>query len=546
VNLSIIIPWQDKAGDPGFRRAAEFVIDHYRSLNIGEVVVGTYPVDDEPLNRSRLRNEGAKLATGDVLAFVDAEILVPTDQLLEAARLALEAPGVVFPHSYAWTYITPEQNEQIYEGAPFEQFIEKKISYWHGGKIPRHWMVSPVSVISRDGFEKIGGWDEEFVGWGEEDRLYNWKANFELGPLRLVDGGFIHVNHTDKMDKQDNHIYFQEGTEENRLFRENIERFRRKALLVRPLKIAVYAAGKNVEGWVEDWVSSAADADHVVLLDGGSTDATVQVARDAGATVTVQKILPWRWDVALTVALSHVPDDVDVCVMVKPDERLGAGWRADLTRAWLDGSERFMVQYQQYREVLVMEERAHSRHGWSWKYPVFPALSGEGFAQQTQVKIARFEDASGPVVEDPALVELLLKENPEVPYAFYHATRYYFETGDWTKGRDLAVKLLRESAYPQMRSEVCLVMADMVFDYEREKWLLQAAAEEPSRREPWERLADHYLIHDMFEEAAGAASRCLRIGLRPKGNDFRRTRQAWDDDLVKRTYLTAREPVPQS
>ena len=48
------------------------------------------------------------------------------------------------------------------------------------------------------------------------------------------------------------------------------------------MKIVVYAICKNEESFVDRWMDSMAEADQVVVLDTGSTDATVQLLRARG------------------------------------------------------------------------------------------------------------------------------------------------------------------------------------------------------------------------------------------------------------------------
>ena len=41
---------------------------------------------------------------------------------------------------------------------------------------------------------------------------------------------------------------------------------------------------------------------------------------ERGATVFLEEVKPWRFDVARNISLSHVPDDVDICVCTDLDE----------------------------------------------------------------------------------------------------------------------------------------------------------------------------------------------------------------------------------
>lgn len=78
-------------------------------------------------------------------------------------------------------------------------------------------------------------------------------------------------------------------------------------------KIAVYAIAHNEEHHVERWAASARDADQIVLVDTGSTDRTVQRARELGVAVHEIRIEPFRYDVARNRALAFVPGDIDFC-----------------------------------------------------------------------------------------------------------------------------------------------------------------------------------------------------------------------------------------
>lgn len=80
------------------------------------------------------------------------------------------------------------------------------------------------------------------------------------------------------------------------------------------MKIAVYTIAKNEEKFVEKWAESCKDADYRFILDTGSTDKTVELARAAGVEVAVASISPWRFDDARNISLGLLPADIDICV----------------------------------------------------------------------------------------------------------------------------------------------------------------------------------------------------------------------------------------
>ena len=79
------------------------------------------------------------------------------------------------------------------------------------------------------------------------------------------------------------------------------------------MKIAIYAISKNEEQFVKRFCDSAKEADLVLIADTGSTDNTVQIAKECGATVYEICITPWRFDKARDAALALLPKDIDIC-----------------------------------------------------------------------------------------------------------------------------------------------------------------------------------------------------------------------------------------
>ena len=57
-------------------------------------------------------------------------------------------------------------------------------------------------------------------------------------------------------------------------------------------KIAIYTIAKNEEKYVKQFMSTAKEADYVIVLDTGSTDNTVEELRKHGATVHQKSIVP--------------------------------------------------------------------------------------------------------------------------------------------------------------------------------------------------------------------------------------------------------------
>ena len=85
------------------------------------------------------------------------------------------------------------------------------------------------------------------------------------------------------------------------------------------MKIAVYAICKNEEQFVRRFCESAKQADLILIADTGSSDNTVDLAKECGATVYNINVRPWRFDKARDTALNLIPGDFDVCISLDLD-----------------------------------------------------------------------------------------------------------------------------------------------------------------------------------------------------------------------------------
>jgi glycosyltransferase involved in cell wall biosynthesis len=296
-----------------------------------------------------------------------------------------------------------------------------------------------------------------------------------------------------------------------------------------PVKIAVYSPAKDEEHNVEGWYESALDADEIVLVDTGSTDNTVRIARD-WMRVPVVTVTPWRFDDGFNVALAHVSADVDVCIPLHLDERLDPGWRKEIEKVWKPGVGRITFDYQWSPEISFRHDRIHARNH-RWVGAAHEMTEGPGITVDSGVRIVQLPTERDRTV-DSGLMELAYRENPNVRTTYYWA-RECFYRGRWEESRALFNKYLAMEGPDQERSEACRIVAAMVWPDQREKWLLRACSEAPQRRECWYSLAKHYYDNNQIEEAVGAAHRALSIRAADSSNSFFLQSEAWNDSILE-------------
>jgi glycosyltransferase involved in cell wall biosynthesis len=123
------------------------------------------------------------------------------------------------------------------------------------------------------------------------------------------------------------------------------------------MKVAIYTIALNERQFVDTWFEAAKDADYLMIADTGSTDGTVERARELGIHVVDVRVSPWRFDDARNAALAALPIDIDMCISLDMDEVITPNWRAPLEAAWERGVT-----------------RPRYKHIWSWNEDGTPGL----------------------------------------------------------------------------------------------------------------------------------------------------------------------------
>ncbi len=300
------------------------------------------------------------------------------------------------------------------------------------------------------------------------------------------------------------------------------------------MKVVVYAISKNEEQFVDRWMDSMGEADQIVVLDTGSEDGTAARLRERGAKVTVEKILPWRFDRARNRSLELVDEDADICVCTDLDEVFHPGWRKILESVWTPAVSRVRYRYTWSFQpdgsegVVFWIDKIHSRRGYRWAHPVHEVLewTGEGvpglsvFAEGIQLD--HHPDPSKSRGQYLGLLEFSVKEAPEDDRNMHYLGREYLFRGRLDDGiRTLKHHLSMPSAVwkderaASMRYIAGALAAKGEWQEARD-WYLRAVAEAPYLREPYLDLAILLYEDRQWEGVLYFTGCALQITERPR------------------------------
>jgi tetratricopeptide (TPR) repeat protein len=298
------------------------------------------------------------------------------------------------------------------------------------------------------------------------------------------------------------------------------------------MKIAVYAIALNEEQFVQRWAESAKEADHLLILDTGSTDDTYALAYGIGIDTHQQTFTPWRFDHARNHALSLLPDDIDFCIALDMDEVLQPGWRQALENLEL-GTTRPRYKYvwswnpDGSEGLTYGGDKIHRRHKYLWKHPVHEVLKPQTteIQQWAQgLEIHHHPDSSKSRSQYLPLLELAVKEDPRDDRNQFYLAREYFFNGRFPEAQYHFTRHLDLSTWLPERAASHRFIAKMRPD-DAHYHLYRAIGEDPRRRESWVALAQHHYEKADWLSCRYNCEMALRITEKPL--DYLCEAEAW-------------------
>ena len=188
---SLCIPFRTDHADRA--RIHEWLWRYYAyRLPDAEICVGTDDGGGQHINRCKLRNDAARQATTDILLFLDADALVPVEYFAPAADAVRHGANMVQFNGLHW--LNHRATELLLLSNPTHAM----------GQFDREKDIELTSVafpglffgISRTKFDLLGGWDERFEGWGEEDPAMQHAVRGAFGPITIHEITLYHLKHS--------------------------------------------------------------------------------------------------------------------------------------------------------------------------------------------------------------------------------------------------------------------------------------------------------------------------------------------------------------
>ena len=286
------------------------------------------------------------------------------------------------------------------------------------------------------------------------------------------------------------------------------------------LPVYVCSIAKNEAKHVRRWYESAKDADGIFMLDTGSEDDTVAIARELGITVFEKTYDKWSFAAARNDLREMLPDHDAWLISLDLDEVLIPGWRSH----WKDIPDD--VNRLRYRyiwnwradgspNVEYSGDKIVRRYSHRWVNKVHEVNAPQDGVIEKQHFLPDFEihhhaDNSKPRSSYLPLLLEDLEDNPHNDRNTYYCARELFFYGRFEEAITLFKRHLTmpESVWAPERAWSMRYLAKMLPE-EAEQWHLRACAEYPQGAEVWTDLANHYYGKQKWAGMYYAAKRAL-------------------------------------
>lgn len=133
---------------------------------------------DKPYNRSWAFNVATKMSKSNIIAFSDADIIMEPNQFINSIKL-IEQYDMISPYT---SVLDLQQNES---GLPISELL--KINRPGRGE-DDHQKINicgGLCIFRKDAIQRIGGWNEGFIGWGGEDDFQAIKVQNFLNHIEV-------------------------------------------------------------------------------------------------------------------------------------------------------------------------------------------------------------------------------------------------------------------------------------------------------------------------------------------------------------------------
>lgn len=185
-----------------------------------------------PYHRSKIINNGLRLAKNNVCVIYDCDILLPKEQIDLSVELCDSKYQLVFPYTNPQYDIPQDYFKDFSYDYDFEnlQYKIRPRQLQHNHQTEQYPVIGYATgfsmVVNKNSLGNLVFFNEEFNGWGYEDSEYIFKMRFFDVKMTRVYGQVFHIEHSRELQDM-----YKSYTEKNYLLYLQLKNKNRDELL---------------------------------------------------------------------------------------------------------------------------------------------------------------------------------------------------------------------------------------------------------------------------------------------------------------------------
>jgi len=175
-NLKRVLDWIN-----GFNGVEVLLIEqdkHSKIKNLNLKAKHIFLKSDRPYNKSWAFNVAIKQSTSNIIVYADSDLIMDPNQFIEGLK-NLQQYEMVNPYKSVIDLNPQESNLQLDQMLHINRPGRGETD---NQKVP---LCGGICMFRKDAISKIGGWNEDFIGWGAEDDFVSVKVKNFLNYVEL-------------------------------------------------------------------------------------------------------------------------------------------------------------------------------------------------------------------------------------------------------------------------------------------------------------------------------------------------------------------------